>query len=88
MADLRIIMHKRISMVITRKSGHRCAHIILASLELAVSIVSLVSLTSLVSIVSLVSLTSLVSIVPDNYLTNFVRYNRLSLIIIDIIDYH
>ena len=76
MADLRIIMHKRISMVITRKSGHRCAHIILASLELAVSIVSLVSLTSLVSLV------------PDNYLTNFVRYNRLSLIIIDIIDYH
>ena len=51
MADLRIIMHKRISMVITRKSGHRCAHIILASLELAVSIVSLVSLTSLVSLV-------------------------------------
>ena len=66
MADLRIIMHKRISMVITRKSGHRCAHIILASLELAVSIVSLVSLKSLVSLISLV---------PDNYLTNFVRYN-------------
>ena len=79
MADLRIIMHKRISMVITRKSGHRCAHNILASLELAVSIVSLVSLKSLVSLISLV---------PDNYLTNFVRYNRLSLIIIDIIDYH
>ena len=76
MADLRIIMHKRISMVITRMSGHRCADIILASLELAVSIVTLVSLTSLVSLV------------PDNYLINFVRYNRLSLIIIDIIDYN
>ena len=58
MADLRIIMDKRISMIITRKSGHRCADVLLASLELDVSIVSLVSLTSLVSLV------------PGNYLTN------------------
>ena len=58
MADLRIIMHKRISMVITRKSGHRCVNVLLESLELAVLIVSLVSLTSLVSLVQ------------ENYLTN------------------
>ena len=55
MADLRIIMDKRISMIITRTDAQMS---LFASLELDVLIVSLVSLTSLVSLV------------PGNYLTN------------------